>query len=284
MIDIDKEQAVVRQYLLRRLDEEGQRHVEERFLTDSDFREAVLVIEDELIEDYLAGLLDDDEQESFINHYMSAPRQLEEVRLSQVLREHTAPGQEEEDVQGPPEPVATGGKHKILSLLLGRGRLPVFATVVILLAVLAASWSLIGKLGGDGPKAVRNAEVAELNSANSAGESDLTVRLTSSQSRATQQAPVPKVSIAGGANVVQVVVNLPRRPYQRYEATLRENDGPEVFTVSSLHVEDAGEGRLLKLRIPARFLKPEDYILNVRGVSDAGQHEDVAECFFRVVK
>jgi hypothetical protein len=284
MIDIDKEQAVVRQYLLRRLDEEGQQHVEERFLTDSDFREAVLVIEDELIEDYLAGLLDDDEQESFINHYMSAPRQLEEVRLSQVLREHTTREQEEEDVPEPSEPVAPEGKHKILSPLLGRGWLPVLATAVILLAVLAVSWNLIGKWSERDPQAARNAEVAQLNNANSAGELDVTVRLPSSQSRGPQQTPVPKVSFSGGTNVVQLLVNLPRQPYQRYEATLRENNGPEVFTVGSLHVEDADEGRLLKLRIPARFLPPEDYILNVRGVNDAGQHEDVAEYFFRVVK
>src|ERR1044071_6037995 len=57
MIDIDKEQPTIKQYLLRRLDEEGQQRFEERFVTDSEFREVALVVEDELIEDYLAGLL-----------------------------------------------------------------------------------------------------------------------------------------------------------------------------------------------------------------------------------
>lgn len=304
MIDLDKEQSEIRRYLLRRLDEKEQPRIEERFVTDPKFREAVLVVEDELIEDYLAGLLAADERDDFINHYLSAPRQLEELRLSQALRDYATQWQEVEEgvtatesprspnyaiqwqeVEKVPDTTDAGttrGKNKIINLLLGKGRLPALAVVFLLLIVLTLALKLVGKWRGVDQLAVRNAEVALLNREPSVGGSPLTVKLTNTLRGAPQEGQ--KVSIPPGTKIVQLLFSLPRRPYQSYGATLHVNDGPEVFTVGDLYAEDTNEGQLLKLRIPARLLTPEDYILSVKGSNNAGQFEDTAEYFFRVVK
>lgn len=281
MIDIDKEQPTIKQYLLRRLDEAGQRRFEERFLTDSEFREVALVVEDELIEDYLAGLLTAEERESFDRHYLSTSRQFEELKLSQALREYATQGAAERTLDAA-DAGATRGRHRIINLLFGKGRPPVLAVVLLLLIALAVWWSLAGRRRWDDQREALNAEVTLLNRQPLGNELVLTVTLTSVISRAPHQGQ--KVLIPGGINIVQFLLSLPGQQYQSYEITLYINDGPEVLTVSGLHAEDTGGDRLVKLRIPARLLTPEDYVLKVRGVNAAGQSEDVAEYFFRVVK
>jgi hypothetical protein len=283
MIDIDKELSVIRQYLLNRLDEEGRQRFEERFVTDPAFREAALVVEDELIEDYLIGLLTGDEREDFVGHYLSAPRQLEELKLSQALREYATREVEAEGGALDAAPVVTTrGRQKIINLLLGKNRLPALALALLLLIALVVGWSLAGGWRWGNRQAALNAEVALLNNQSSGGGSTQEVPLTSVLNRAPQQGQ--KVAVADGVTIVRLLLNLHGRRYQRYEATLRVYDGPEVFTVGSLDAEDTDGGQLLKLKIPARLLTPEDYVLSVRGSDAPGQAEEIAEYFFRVVK
>lgn len=278
MIDTDKELSAIRRYLLNRLDEEGREWFEERFVTDPAFREMALVIEDELIEDYLDGFLRADEREDFVGRYLSAPRQLEELKLSQALREYAT--QEAEGALDGQRIVTTRGRQKVINLLLGKRWLPALAFV--LLIALAVGWSLAGGWRWGHQQAALNAEVALLNRQSSDGGSTQDVPLTSTLSRAAGEGQ--KVTVTSGVKTVQLLLNLPGRRPQIYEATLRVNDGPEVFTIGGLHAEDAGGGRLLKLKVPARLLTPEDYVLSVRGGDAPGQAEDVAEYFFRIVK
>lgn len=282
MLDIDKEQPTIKQYLLRRLDEEGQRRFEERFVTDSEFREAALVVEDELIEDYLAGLLTADERERFATHYLSAPRQSEELKLSRALREYAT----QESAGTAPDTADGGtrrGRHRIINLLFfDKDWRPVLGVALLILITLAVSLILMGRRYWSDPQAALNAQIALLNRQPLGNESVLTVKLTSAVSRAPQQGQ--KVLIPGGTDVVQFLLSLPGQQYQSYETTLHVNDGPEVFTVSDLHATDTGEGPLVHLRMPAQLLTPEDYVLTVRGGDAAGQSEDVAEFFFRVMK
>src|ERR1044071_8179629 len=281
MIDIDKEQPTIKQYLLRRLDEEGQQRFEERFVTDSEFREVALVVEDELIEDYLAGLLTAEERENFASHYLSTSRQVEELKLSQTLRDYVTQEVAERTLDAA-DVGAAGGRHKIINLLFGKGRAPVLAVVFLLLIALAVWWTVVGRRRRGDQRAALNAEVTRLNNQPLGDESVLTVTPTSAISRAPHQGQ--KVLIPGGINIVQFLLGLSGQPYQSYEITLHINDSSEVFTVSGLHAEDTGEARIVRLRIPARLLTHADYVLKVRGVNAAGQAADVAEYFFRAVK
>jgi hypothetical protein len=281
MIDIDTEQPTIRRYLLRRLDEEGRRRFEERFVTDSEFREVALVVEDELIEDYLAELLTAEEREEFASHYLSTSPQFEELKLSRALREYATQGAAERTLDDA-DASAARGRHRIINLLFGKGQVPVLVVVFLFLIALGVWWSLAGRRRWGDQQAAVSAEVTLLNRQPLGNESVLTVTLTSVISRDPHQGQ--KLLIPSSINIAQFLLSLPGQQYQSYDITLRINDGPEVFTVSGLHAEDDGGNRLVKLRMPARLLTPEDYVLKVRGVNIAGQSEDVAEYFFRVVK
>jgi hypothetical protein len=92
---------MIREYLLGQLSDEEQQRIEERLIADKDFFEQVMIEETELIDDYLAGALV--ERESFINHFLSTPQQLQKVRTAAALREYTS--------ESAPEEVPSAAKH-----------------------------------------------------------------------------------------------------------------------------------------------------------------------------
>jgi hypothetical protein len=83
----------IREYLLRALDEEARQKIEERILLDREFLEQVMVAEDELIDEYLAGNLP--EEERFESYFLSAPRQRQKVSIARALRQYAAESEPE---------------------------------------------------------------------------------------------------------------------------------------------------------------------------------------------
>lgn len=79
---------LIRNYLLGRLSEEGQTQVEERLMTDDEFFAQLLVEEDELIDDYLRGLLKSDERSLFDHHFLVAPERHQRFLYVQLLHRY----------------------------------------------------------------------------------------------------------------------------------------------------------------------------------------------------
>lgn len=281
MKDIEKEHPTIKQYLLGRLDEEGRQRFEEQFVSDSEFREAALVVEGELLDDYLAGTLDPGERESFVNHYLSVPRHEEELELTKALRDYVLQGERlslRASADAPPPQT----RHRRGARFSGRRWVPALGVAALLLIALLTTLKFAGRLFLSDPHASLNAEVALLNKQPRSGAAPLTMPLTYVNRRGAQEAQ--KISVPGGINFVELQLNLPGQDYQRYQAVLRFNDGAEVFTVGDLQAEDADGGQAIKLRVPARLLTTQDYIVIVRGLASEGRAEDVAEYFFRVVR
>lgn len=275
MRDIDKEQPMIKRYLLGRLDEDDRRRFEEQFITDSEFREVALIVEDELIEDYLAELLPADERASFDSHYLSAPRQIQEFTLARALRDYALWGEATEPLSAAKEP-----EHKTHER--GRRWLPVFASVALVLIVLAVSWSVRKWRWGGDQRLALNAEVSALNRQPYGEEPAISMTITSALSRDSQQGQ--KVPVLDRMDVVELKLKIPTQQYQSYQATLRVHGGTDVFTVGDLKAEETEEGSIVKLRMPARLLSAEDYILSLSGSTADSQLEGVADYFFRVVK
>src|SRR6185437_9561651 len=87
MKEIKQEQKVIMQYLLGRLDEATREQVEERVISDGKYKEAVLIIEDELFEHYLAGTLSDTDRDMFRRHCLSSPTQLQKLKIARAWNE-----------------------------------------------------------------------------------------------------------------------------------------------------------------------------------------------------
>ena len=87
MIQIDDVQDSIREHLLGRVQGEEREPFEERFISDPEFREVVLVIESELFDDYAANLLSDADRDSFVTQYVNSPSRSKDVQFTSALRD-----------------------------------------------------------------------------------------------------------------------------------------------------------------------------------------------------
>jgi hypothetical protein len=278
MTDLEQAQPTIRRYLLGRLDDAGRERFEERFVQDAEFRETALILEEELIDDYLAGLLPADERARFDAHYLMGPRQRQELTMAQAIREYAL-----ESPEALPAVVYKAKVRKLLDSLTGRGWLPALVVAALLLVAVLGSWVWwASTLQVNEPQLINAAAIARLNRPPYSAEPALSIPLTEFHNRASGQAQ--KFSVPGSIEIVQLQLALPASPYQSYQATLRVTDGGELFTVGDLGAQQTEAGRILNLRLPARILTPRDYILSVRGRTAAGSDESVADYYFRVLK
>lgn len=81
---------MIKQYLLGMLSTEDQERIEERLITDKDFFEQVNIVEDELIDDYLDGVLLEMERERFRNYFLSTPQQRQRLESVKALRQYAS--------------------------------------------------------------------------------------------------------------------------------------------------------------------------------------------------
>jgi hypothetical protein len=278
MTDLDQAQPIIRRYLLGHLDEAGREQFEERFVNDAKFREVALIVEEELIDDYLAGLLPADEQTHFDAHYLAGPRQRHELTLAQAIREYALEKAAVEPVVVPKPP-----GRKLFDFLTGRGWLPALVGAAVLLVAVGGLWVwwMRGWQGNDS-QLVTAETIARLNKPPYSAESVLSVPLTGFLNRATGQGQ--KFAVPATVDIVQLQLALPATPYQSYQATLRVTDGAELFTVGDFSAQQTQAGRLLNLRLPARLLTPGDYTLSVSGRTREGHPESVADYYFRVLR
>ncbi|HXA84450.1 MAG TPA: hypothetical protein VNZ47_05205 [Candidatus Dormibacteraeota bacterium] len=103
-------ESMIREYLLGRLN--GQDKLEsslsEQMLFDNELSEIVDSIEDELIEDYLDGLLSVADRKAIEEYFLSPPERKEKLRFARYLRNHleTKPAVVEKKIlDAPPEPI-----------------------------------------------------------------------------------------------------------------------------------------------------------------------------------
>lgn len=79
------EEHLIRHYFLDELTETEQDLVHERLLTDPEFFEASLIIEDELMDDYALGLLSPKDQVRVQESLLKSPQQFSRVQFTRTL-------------------------------------------------------------------------------------------------------------------------------------------------------------------------------------------------------
>jgi CHAT domain-containing protein len=85
---VERDETMMRQYLLGALSEAEMASFEERLMTESDLFEMIEVIEDELIDERLEGRLSADEQDRFDTYFLSTPARRERLEFVQALRDY----------------------------------------------------------------------------------------------------------------------------------------------------------------------------------------------------
>ena len=101
------DQLTIKEYLLGRLNEDNRHDFEQRLLTDDGFYDELLAGEEELIDLYLGGELNEQESEMFEKNFLVTSERQQKLNFAKVFKKYAAAhaGQE---VQ--PRPTNTGSR------------------------------------------------------------------------------------------------------------------------------------------------------------------------------
>jgi anti-sigma factor RsiW len=289
------DQALGRRYLLGELSEPERAAVDERLFADNDFFADILVVEGELMEDYLDGRLPDRERRLFESHFLASETRRRNLDASRALRLAAR-------AVTPPAADSSTAAPSLTAPFSGRAAARRFA----LAAGLAAAALVVLVLGsGRGRPPVPlvdttapRAEPGPPPARDEAGvRSPATPRAAASPptegaARAVTLALLPglvrggpgapEIALARGTPALRLELDASAAEKRRYQAVLRTADGKTVWRQRGLLPRRSRGALQIVALVPAPLLERADYVLTLQAPGSDGAPEDMAEYFFRV--
>lgn len=271
-----KDQERLRQYLLGSLPLEERQPFEERLLTDGEFFEELLIVEDELVDHYLSGELTEAERESFETYFCVAPERREKVRFARALKKYVdnaAEAQTENFItaavpRSEPIPafVSTEQKQPFFSFWPRNPILSYSLAATLVLVIGAVSWMALNRLKNPGLE-----EPGQV----------LAVVLTPGLTR--DGGEIKKISIPPGTGTLQLRLELSKADYSSYRAELLTSERVSIAIREGLQAETSPTGKFITLPISRSSIKRDDYSVKLGGKRPDGSYEDVTSFVFRVI-
>lgn len=254
---MDKE--VLRSYLLGTLEAEARAEFEEKLLCDPEAYEELLLLEEELIDQYVAGSLSEAERQQFETHFLITAERQKKLRFGQLLKRYlssqTVPVLYENVAV--PHPIKTLPSGRFVSLLG-------FAVIVAaLMGIGLLSWFAVRKPG-------QQATVQQ-------DSSRLVVVPLAPGPVEAQGVPVPPHGFS-----VKLELALDNAKFKSYKSELFRENKP--LQTNALKMETKGAQRIVPLTITGETLSPGEYQVKLSGVSDSGEDEFIDNYSFRVTK
>lgn len=270
---IDKQE--MRNYLLGTLEPERREAVEESILCDPEVYEELLVIEEELIDQYVAGGLTRSEQRQFETHFLITAERQRNLRFGRLLKRYL---KAQPALDGPEEVAAAvcqaekrSPSQRFFSFfgIFSRGPALAFSTALVacLSVLLVICWIETTKTTGP---------VVQNDSSHSVA---VTLRPGSLRS---EGATTQRVSVPPKGSSIRLQLEVTNAKYPSYKSELfRENE--LLQTIAELKVETNGDQHIVPLTIAGEMLSPGDYQVKLSGVLD-GQDEFIDNYSFRVIE
>lgn len=263
----------MRNYLLGILEVDRRTEFEEKILSDPDIYEELLVNEEELIDQYVAGSLSTLEKHQFETHFLITAERQKNLRFGRLLKRylHSPPALAHENVPVPvghAENIAPANRLFPLFLAsFGRGPvLAVSAALVLCLGLIFCYWI-----------SARRPAASAIRQNNSRL---MVVTITPGSTRSsgtTERVTVPPKGVD-----VKLELEVANRSFNKYRSELiRESES--LDTQDELKVETRGDQHFVPLTIAGDMLSPGDYQVKLSGVLDSGQDEFIDNYSFRVI-
>jgi hypothetical protein len=267
-LDIEPHERI-REYLLGQSRSDDAEQVEDRLLTDDDLYQQVLIVEDELVDQFVAGLLTESDRESFEKYFLAAPERRQKLRFALNLKKYVSRAEADRaslEIELAPRRAAIAAATPLRKQFWSWSN-PVlsysFAGAAVLVLVVAAV-VVIRNLNAP-PKAPGKVMVVELTPGLSRGDKG------------------PKeISVPADTATVQLQLRNPNTSaYQTYRAILQSSEGREISRQDNLPRDPASNDRIT-YQVPASLLRPGEYNLKLSGVNQQGGYVDLARYSFLV--
>ena len=270
--------ALLREFLLGKVNDEERERIESLFLTDSQIRERVLALEQDLIEDYLEDSLTEEDKEMFLSRYAQTEDQRRTLRITKSIKDWAA-----KEARAPQVAAATASvwsglwarlRHRPVSVI------PIVVMIVIAI-VLAIVW-LNSRMEQRKHFAVEQ-ELAQLNSPTSLREvPPQTISLDLRPVSVRGVEPQAQVKIRSEMHFIELhLSSLQKERYSMYQAEIRRVGERESFTIPNLQTESNSQ-YTIRLRLPVQMLKKGKYQINLTGIAADGSVSSSEEYMFTV--
>ena len=270
--------ASLREFLLGKLADEELERVENLYLTDSQTRERVLALEQDLIEDCLENSLSEEDKERFLSRYAKTDEQRRKLRITKSIKNWAVT-----------EATATQATAATKVSLWTRLRLkPIvvvpIAVAIALAVVLAIVW-LNSRIEKKKHFAVEQ-ELALLNSP--AGLREFPPQMIPLELRpiTVRGAETPtEVNSRSENRIVELFLPwIPKERYPAYRAEVRPPGDGEPFTIPNLQAENDDGAYKIRLRLPPHILRPGSYRIQLTGISNDGSASPPEEYWFSMTE
>jgi len=258
MKESERKRQLIRQYLLGELDENDQEQLEQRVITNPDYKEEVLITEEELLEEFVNGTLSLRELESFNKMYSSSPAHKRKVKIAQALNRYAS---EHSPVV---QPMAQKRRARLLiDLFSTKNRFHQLSLAALIAIVIGGSILAYWLISHQ-----RNPNYDALVKLNQFGsellQPDSSLVPVALPALLFRGAGEPKnISITKQTRTVQLWLPDPSGGAYSFRAILKRNDGSEVFTLEDLRARQIDQHWVLVLQIPAEMLTPQSYQLEI---------------------
>ncbi len=271
----------ITRFLLGDVNDEDRQSLERLFISDPKSRERILIVENDLIDDYLEDCLSASDREKFVRQYGETPQHRRKIRIARSIKEYAV---SEVMLTRPVASANPKWRNFLSSLGLRRPiwLIPVAALTVA--CVVAFVWlvQLNRRKAQENDRRVAiERELVDLNAPSSIHDQMFSIVLPPVSVRSVQS--TAELTPRADLRVVELqLLWTQKEQYKSYRAVLRRIDDTEQFTVPNLHVENSSGGRAVRVRLPTRILRRGLYQVNVTGVAEDGASGQVEEYTFTV--
>jgi hypothetical protein len=260
-------------YLLGTLAADRRIELEERILCEPQVYEELRVVEEELIDQYLADELSRSERQQFETYFLITAERQRNLRFGKLLKRYMdsrpqlASAQASQAAVRPVEISAPAKKSLPFysGPLANRPALAFSASLVALLGIIFLVWL-----------AARHPEQQPQQNA-----PRVTV-VTLAPGSLRSGDPTPRVDVPPKGYDLKLELELAPATFHKYRSQLlRESE--TVQTTDDLKAESKGNQHVVPLTITGEILSPGDYHVRLSGVLDSGQDEFIDSYSFRVI-
>lgn len=289
MREVTHDEVKIRQFLLGDLEEAEREGLEELFLTDLTFRDQVLMVENELIDEYLGGELDQNDTNKFRQVFAAVPEQLRKLRIARSVRNYA---QSELARDMPVFDLTPEPTPPLAPETARRNKAYIYLAIAAALIVIALGSIWLIRRAQFGQQAAqennRHSEVEkQLAAANAAATGSVespepgVIPLMLASVSTRRPGPGPSLALNSGADAFDLWL-VPTTQYQTYNASLTRVDTRDRFDVFGLPLQSEKEAKLVRLRLPAKLFAPGLYEMELKAVGPDGQAVDAGRFSFQL--
>jgi hypothetical protein len=252
----------MRAFLLGTLDGDHTTQFEERILTDPGVYEELLVVEEELIDQYVAGDLSAIEQQQFESHFLITAERQKNLRFGKLLQKYAT--SQLDATEASSIPVQSFSVPRTPSRRL---------TWVGIFAALLGCAGIIFVRG-----LVNKREAAVQQSI-----PRVVIVTLLPGSGATEGSNAQRVIVSPKGAEVKLELQLTNPTFRNYKSELfRENTSVKMS--DELKIEANGEQQVVPFTVTGEMLSPGDYQVKLSGISDSGANKFIDNYSFRVIE